>query len=522
MADARPRVPALMVQGTCSDAGKSLVAAALCRLFARRGLRVAPFKAQNMALNSFVTLNGEEMGRAQALQAAACGLEPDVRMNPVLLKPTSDQGSQVIVLGRPVGMMRVREYQAYKREAWRAVCRAWAELAEGRDVMVLEGAGSPAEINLRRHDIVNMRMAAHAGASVLLLADIDRGGAFAALAGTMSLLGRADRGRVAGFALNRFRGDASLLGPALEAVSRRTRRPFFGVIPMIPGLRLPEEDSVSFKLGKSPGIGAAGSAQGGAPAPDAVLDTALIDLPHISNVTDCDALRAEPGLRLRAVRRPGDLGAPHLVILPGSRNSMADMEFLRASGLAHALVAHARECLERGRGAVVGICGGLQLLGARIGDPLGLEAGEAGRRSVAGLGLLPLVTELTAHKILRRTRGTALPELAGEASPVAGYEIHHGVSESRGAPVVMRDDAGAPLGWGRLDRGRTARIWGTYLHGVFDSDSFRHALLGRLRREAGLPPVPGTRWDLGPELDRVADVVGASLDMAAIDALLGL
>lgn len=511
-----------MVQGTCSDAGKSLIAAALCRLFARRGLRVAPFKAQNMALNSFVTLKGEEMGRAQALQAAACGLEPDARMNPVLLKPTSDQGSQVIVLGKPVGMMRVREYQAYKRTAWKAVRRAWAELSQGRDVMVLEGAGSPAEINLRRHDIVNMRMAAHAGARVLLVADIDRGGAFAALAGTMTLLGRADRRRVAGFALNRFRGDAGLLGPALEAVSRRTRRPFFGVIPMIPDLRLPEEDSVSFKLGKSPGIAGPGIPGGEASASPGLLDVALIDLPHISNVTDCDALRAEPGLRLRAVRRPEELGAPDMVILPGSRNSMADMAFLRASGLADALCAHARGCLARGRGMVAGICGGLQLLGERIHDPLGLEAGDGGERTVDGLGLLPLVTGLAAGKTLRRTEGTALPELTGETLPVAGYEIHHGSSESRGAAVIMRDKEGKALGWGVLDDTRTARIWGSYLHGVFDSDAFRHALFGRLRREAGLPPVAGARWDLGPEIDRVADVVGGSLDMAAIDALLGL
>lgn len=515
MADARfrPRVPALMVQGTCSDAGKSLITAALCRLLARRGLRVAPFKAQNMALNSFVTLGGEEMGRAQALQAVACGLEPDARMNPILLKPTSDQGSQVIVRGRPVGMMRVREYLAYKRTAWKAVCRAWAELAADRDVMVLEGAGSPAEINLRSHDIVNMRMAAHAGAAVLLVADIDRGGAFAALAGTMSLLSRADRARVAGFALNRFRGDASLLAPAMEAVSRRTRRPFFGVIPMISELRLPEEDSVSFKLGRSPGI-----ARGTGNVPPGALDIALIDLPHISNVTDCDALRAEPGVHLRAVRHAEELGAPELVILPGSRNSIRDMRFLRDSGLAEAVRAYALACLAQRRGAVVGICGGLQLLGERLEDPLGLEAGG----SAQGLGLLPLVTELQVGKTLRRTEGTALTPLAGAPLPVAGYEIHHGRSRCSGANVVMRDAVDEALGWGQLDGAGTARIWGSYLHGVFDSDAFRHALLGCLRREAGLPPADGAAWDLGPELDRVADVVAASLDMAGIDALLRL
>ena len=517
MTDARSgsRVPALMVQGTCSDAGKSLIAAALCRLLTRRGLRVAPFKAQNMALNSFVTLRGEEMGRAQALQAAACGLEPDARMNPVLLKPTSDHGSQVIVLGKPVGMMRVREYLAYKPAAWKAVRRAYAELAAGRDAMVLEGAGSPAEINLRPHDIVNMRMAGQAGAAVLLVADIDRGGAFAALAGTMSLLGRADRARVAGFALNRFRGDASLLAPAMEAVSRRTRRPFFGVIPMIPDLRLPEEDSVGFKLGRTPGL-----AGGTADRASGMLDVALIDLPHISNATDCDALRAEPGLRLRVVRRPGELGAPALVILPGSRNSIEDMRFLRASGLAEALRAHALGCLAGGRGAVVGICGGLQLLGERIDDPLALEAGG----SVGGLGLLPLVTELAAAKTLRRTVGTALSSLGGAPLPVAGYEIHHGrsVLSGGGAHVIMRDAAGGALGWGRVDAAGSARVWGSYLHGVFDSDAFRHALLGRLRREAGLPAMDGIAWELGPELDRVADVVAASLDMAAVESLLGL
>lgn len=514
-----PRVPALMVQGTCSDAGKSLIAAALCRLLSRRGLRVAPFKAQNMALNSFVTLQGEEMGRAQALQALACGLEPDVRMNPVLLKPASDQGSQVIVLGKPVGMMRVREYLAYKRTAWKAVCGAYAGLAAGKDVMLLEGAGSPAEINLQRHDIVNMRMAAHAGAAVLLVADIDRGGAFASLAGTMSLLRRADRARVAGFALNRFRGDASLLEPALAALTRRTRRPFFGVIPMIPDLRLPEEDSVSFKHGHTPGLAASGGH-----IPAQVLDVALIDLPHISNLTDCDALRAEPGLRLRVVRRAEELGKPHLVILPGSRNSIADLNYLQVSGLALALRAHALDCLERKKGAVVGICGGLQLLGEHIDDPLKLEGDSAlsGKTSFSALGLLPLTTELAASKVLRRTQGKSLPALAGAVLPVAGYEIHHGRSESNGANEIMRDSEGNALGWGMLDDQGRARIWGTYLHGVFDSDGFRHALLGQLRKEAGLAPLQGAHWDLGPELDRVADVVGASLDMKAIEALLGL
>ena len=517
--------PALMLQGTCSNAGKSLLTAALGRLLARRGLNVAPFKAQNMALNSHVTAQGQEMGRAQAVQAVACGLEPDVRMNPVLLKPTSQVGSQVIVLGKPVGLMRVQEYLRYKPTAWRAVRRAYAELAAGRDVMLLEGAGSPAEINLRAHDIVNMRMARHAGARVLLVADIDRGGAFAALAGTMSLLGRADRARVAGYVLNKFRGDASLLGPALEAVSRRTRRPFLGVVPMLEDLRLPEEDSVSFKLGLVPGLTDANPHAGAAAD---VLDVALLDVPHISNFTDMDALRAEPGLRLRRVRRPEELGSPALLVLPGSRNSLADMDFLQQGGLAGAVRDFAARCLADGRGMVVGICGGLQMLGERIADPLGLEAG--GERP--GLGLLPLVSELAAEKRLCRVEGLALaPLLEGEA-PVRGYEIHHGRTRlldagpegaaADAARVVLRDGAGQALGWGRCGADGRARVWGSYLHGIFDADAFRHALLAGLRAEFGLSPAAGAAFGIGPELDRLADAVEAALDMAAIEALLGL
>ena len=519
--------PALMFQGTCSNAGKSLLTAAVCRLLARRGLSVAPFKAQNMALNSFVTEQGEEMGRAQVLQAAACGLPADVRMNPVLLKPTSHTGSQVIMLGRPVGRMRVGEYLRYKAEAWKAVRRAYDELSTGMDVMVLEGAGSPAEINLRAHDIVNMRMARHAGAHVLLVADIDRGGAFAALVGTMSLLGRADRARVAGYVLNKFRGDASLLDPALAAVSRRTRRPFLGVVPMLEDLRLPEEDSVSFKLGITPGLSAPHAADGDAARAEDCLDIVLVDLPHISNFTDLDALRVEAGVRLRVARRGDELGAPDLVILPGSKNSIADMCFLRQSGLAGALRGYAQRALKEGRGVLAGICGGLQMLGQDIADPLNLEEGG----SEPGLGLLPLTTELGGAKCLRRTSGRALAALAGEELAVTGYEIHHGRSGPSAAEVetkaaaltpLLTDHTGQALGWGLAGADGAARVWGTYLHGVFDADAFRHALLNRLRRERGLAPLAGAAYGLGPELDRLADAVEAGLDMTAVYRLLGL
>lgn len=534
--------PALMLQGTCSNAGKSLLTAALCRLLARRGLRVVPFKAQNMALNSFVTHDGREMGRAQALQAAACGLPTDVRMNPVLLKPTSHTGSQVIVLGEPVGQMRVGAYLRYKPEAWKAVRRAYRSLASEADVVVLEGAGSPAEINLKAHDIVNMRMARYARAHVALVADIDRGGAFAALAGTMALLTRAERARVAGFILNKFRGDPSLLDPALHMLTRRTGKPFWGVVPMLENLRLPEEDSVSFKLGITPGLNMAGM-DSGAAAPADLLDVLVPDLPHISNATDLDALRQEPGLRVRIVRRVEDWGQPHAVILPGSRNTAADLRFLRATGLADAIVLFARTAMDRQRGVLTGICGGLQMLGRVIADPLGLE--EGGQEP--GLDLLPLATRLEAEKQLLRVSGRAcrcltagLPEkdTPGEtgmllpAQEVAGYEIHHGrtlplagqdeATGESGLRVVMADTGGRPLGWGLCDAAGRARVWGSYMHGLFDADAFRHAFLAALRQDAGLPPLAGASYSLGPELDRLADTVEASLDMQAIYGLLGL
>jgi adenosylcobyric acid synthase len=507
-------VPALMVQGVSSNAGKSLITAALCRIFARRGLSVAPFKAQNMALNSFVTADGKEMGRAQALQAQACGMEADVRMNPVLLKPTSHAGSQIVVMGEPVGQMRAREYQEYKTTVWKAVRAAYRSLSDGKDAMILEGAGSPAEINLKAHDIVNMRMARFAGARVLLVADIDRGGAFAAVVGTMSLLGRAERALVAGYVLNKFRGDASLLEPALASVSLRTRKPFLGIVPMLADLRLPEEDSVSFKDGESPRIFST-------PAPTTglnerqCLDIAVVDFPYISNITDLDAIRHEPCVRVRTVRAAGDMGRPDAVILPGSKNTLADSRFLRESGLAGRLCRYAGE-----GGTLAGICGGLQLLGKTIADPLGLE--EGGEES--GLGLLSLHTRLEPQKQLRRVEGRAFASLAESEPAVAGYEIHHGVTVPGGgaAPIPVLEDAqGRIVGWGRRWIDGSVNVWGTYLHGIFDRDGFRHEFLNRLRRKAGFALLPGIAYNLGPELDRLADTVEQCLDMKAVYSLLG-
>jgi cobyric acid synthase CobQ/L-threonine-O-3-phosphate decarboxylase len=493
---------AIMVQGTTSNAGKSVLCAGLCRVLTRLGLRVAPFKAQNMSLNSGVTAEGGEMGRAQILQARACRLAPDVRMNPVLLKPTSELGSQVIVLGRPVGVMRVGEYIAYKPTAAAAARQAYDSLAAGAEAMVIEGAGSPAEVNLKAHDIVNMAMARHAQARVLLVADIDRGGAYAALAGTMDCLTEEERGLVAGYLLNRFRGDASLLGPANDFLRDLTGKPVLGVVRHIDHLGLPEEDSVSFKAGDI----LAGASTAG---PDR-LDIVLIDLPHVSNFTDVDALAVEPDVSLRRVARPADLGRPDAIILPGSRNTLADLAALRQGGLARALLEAARS----GKTEVVGLCAGLQMLGIAVLDPLGLESN---RQREEGLGLLPLETELFAEKTLAVTEARH----TSTGLPLRGYEIHHGQTRAQGqaVTVVARRNDDAPLGHAHPD----LPVWGAYLHGIFDADAFRRHWLDSLRARRGLAPVGTlTPYDLEPALDRLADVVEASLGRETIRRLLGL
>lgn len=497
----RRKTPALMIQATGSNAGKSVLCAGLCRVLARRGLRVAPFKSQNMSLNSGVTADGGEMGRAQILQAAACRLAPDVRMNPVLLKPTSDRGSQVIVLGKPVGVMPVRDYILYKEQAFAAAKTAYDALADTAEVMVLEGAGSPAEVNLQAHDIVNMAMAAHAGAHVLLAADIDRGGAYAALWGTMECLAEADRARVAGYVLNRFRGDDTLLAPANAYLRAATGRDVLGVVPFLPDLGLPDEDSVSFKDGDvlPPRVAAA----------DGTLDIAVIDLPRASNLTDIDALVAEPDVRARRVTQAAALGRPDAVILPGSKNTLADLAWLRDSGLGQALTALALS----GSTEIVGLCAGLQMLGKTVTDPLGLESG---RGEEAGLGLLALETALVAEKTLARTQAVHGP--TGE--PLSGYEIHHGRTRAEAslAVVVTRAD-GAPIGYARTDR----PVWGAYLHGIFDADAFRRRFLDGLRRRKGLAPVTRcTPYDLEPALERLADVLEAHLPLPWLLARLGL
>ncbi|MBI4024021.1 MAG: cobyric acid synthase [Verrucomicrobia bacterium] len=536
----KQRSPAIMFQGTSSNAGKSILAAAFCRVLLQDGFRVAPFKSQNMSLNSYVTRDGGEMGRAQVVQAQACRIEPDARMNPILLKPNSDTGAQVIVRGKPVGCMNVGEYIRYKPEAFKAAKESFASLAEECDVMVLEGAGSPAEVNLKHHDIVNMNMARYAGAPVLIVGDIDRGGVFASFVGTMEVLAEWERAQVAGFIVNRFRGKEALLKDALEYTVRHTGRPVFGVVPHIEKLGLPEEDSVSFKSGRREETISQGAGNGSEPCDGVKI--AIIDLPHISNFTDFDALRIEPDVKLQVVRSCRDLDHPDAVILPGSKNVIRDLAHLRENGLDREIVALASE----GKAEIIGLCGGYQMLGEQIEDPDHVESANG---AVRGMGLLALSTSMAREKTLMRVEAT---HCAAQLR-VHGYEIHHGRSvprwggagerprsarnSGRGAspisggqasagrlqPLVVRDD-GEVIGTGTPDNPATGGIWGTYLHGIFDADRFRRWFIDRLRTRRGLAAVGKVRvaYDLEPAFERLADVVRRSVKVNEIYRLMGL
>ncbi|MFC0338707.1 adenosylcobyric acid synthase (glutamine-hydrolysing) [Kushneria avicenniae] len=473
----------LMVQGTTSDAGKSALVTAICRILRRRGHRVAPFKPQNMALNSAVTVDGGEIGRAQAVQAMAAEVDAHVDFNPVLLKPTCDQGSQVIVAGHAIGHMKAAEYYAYKPQLLEQVVAAHDRLYSGHDRVVVEGAGSAAEINLREHDLANMGFAEAVDCPVILIADIDRGGVFAHLVGTLDIISASERERIVGLVINRFRGDINLLKPGLEWLEARTGKPVLAVVPWLEDLHLEAEDGLS-RGGDSTGV------PGG-------LNIAVILLPRISNHTDFDALRLHPQVNVRFVRHPEALGAADVIILPGSKHVRADLDWLRERGWSDVLARHLRY-----GGRIIGICGGYQMLGTRIEDPEGVE-GPAGASE--GLGWLDLATTLRATKQLHRVTGHCL---LGEArAPVTGYEIHVGESLGEGLTrgVFALDD-------GRRDGAisEDGRILGTYLHGVFDHPATLKALLGW----AGLvEPVP---FDYDAhrmsEIDRLADHVEAAID----------
>jgi adenosylcobyric acid synthase len=494
----------ILVAGTASEAGKSAVTAGICRWLARRGVKVAPFKAQNMSLNSVVTRDGAEIGRAQAMQAAAAGIEPEAALNPVLLKPGGNGTSQVMVLGRPVAEADAMSYPALKPRLAATVLACLTGLADRFDVVVCEGAGSPAEINLREHDLANMGLARAAGLPVIVVADIDRGGALAALYGTLALLSPDDQALVSGFVVNKFRGDARLLQPGLDRLRDLTGRPVLGVLPWTSGLWLDAEDSLSLGGGPDPGPGAMkGESEGGTVKGEwsgargvggGVLRVAVVRLPRISNFTDTDPLAAEPGVALRFVTSPAEIADADLVILPGSRATVADLAWLRERGLAGAVAQRAA----RG-GPVLGICGGYQMLARQIRDDV-----ESGAGQVPGLGLLPATVAFGTAKVLRLRRGTSGSE------PVTGYEIHHGVVTAEG---------GEPFPGGCC----AGAAWGTTWHGIFESDGFRRALLRRVAAAAGRSFEPGdvTFASLRErKLDTLADLIDAHVDTAALQDLM--
>lgn len=524
-----------MVCGTGSDAGKSRIVAGLCRLLARRGLRVAPFKGQNMALNSAVTDDGGEIGRAQAAQAAAAGVRPERAMNPILLKPTGHRRSQVVVDGRAIGEVDAVAYQAMKSELRPVVRAALADLRRRFDVVVLEGAGSPAEINLAQGDLVNLGLASEERIPAVVVGDIDRGGVFAALYGTWALVDAARREVLRGFLINKFRGDRGLLEPGLAELERRTGLPVLGVLPWLEGLGLDAEDSLALeRLGAGRDGSALWRRGSGQVESDDPLDVAVVRLPHLANVTDFDALRLEPGLTVRFVAHRSQLGDPDLCILPGTKATVADLEWLQASGLADACRA-----LLRRRSVLLGICGGYQMLGRRIDDPI-----ESGAGSVAGLGLLPVETVFAAEKLVCRRRGvltrsleTGSPGAGSQVAPrhqgevrnspgeagearLEGYEIHHGRLRPVGplAPFAFVEGPGSELvAEGAVDW--TAGVLGTSLHGVFDHPEARQVLLqwvsGRRGRHfvaSGVSLEAARRQ----EADRIADALEAEVDLEGL------
>lgn len=486
---------ALLVAGTTSDAGKSALVAGICRWLHRRGVAVAPFKAQNMSNNSVVTADGGEIGRAQATQAHACGLAPSVDFNPVLLKPGSDRTSQVVVRGRAAGQVSAMSYRSRTAALLDVVTATLADLRTRFDVVICEGAGSPAEINLRATDLANMGLAQAADLPVVVVGDIDRGGVLAHLFGTVAVLDRADQARIAGFVINKFRGDPALLTPGLAQLHGLTGRPTYGVLPWSDRLWLDAEDSLS----------AVADGVVGRPAPphgSAWLRVAVVRLPRISNATDVEALACEPGVTVRYVTEPSRLLDADVVVVPGSKATVTDLEWLRATGLDAAVGAHAAA----GR-PVVGICGGYQMLGRRIADPHGVEA--PGGTVVEGLGLLDLDVSFDLDKHLATPSGTALGE------PVRGYEIHHGRVLHRGDPGLVDGPDGA-------EGSDAGTVLGTHRHGLLENDAFRRALLTRLAAQAGragFAVAPSTSFaaERTAQLDLLADLVENHLDTVAVE-----
>lgn len=497
-----------MLQGTSSHVGKSILATALCRILYREGRRVVPFKAQNMALNSYVTKDGGEMGRAQVAQAEACGLEPEVDMNPVLLKPTGDSRSQVIIQGKPLGNMSARDYhRGYSLKAFQAVTDSLDRLCADYDTVVIEGAGSPAEINLKDNDIVNMRVAKYLKAPVLLVADIDRGGSLAALVGTLELLDEEERDLVKGLVINKFRGDVSLFTSAITFLEERTHKPVLGVIPYIEDLGIDDEDSVSLEEQET--------------KKEADISIAVISLPRISNFTDFDSLAGEGDTNVYYVSSCQDMNHPDAIILPGSKNTTEDMAWLRQTGLDKKIMA-----LHESGTPVIGICGGYQMLGKSISDPYHTESDC---QQIEGLGLLPTSTVFNVEKDTYQVTGSIEDlNFLGHTlrhSPVKGYEIHMGQTtceEGAAKPFIIENRSGKPC---HIEGGCADgdKVFATYIHGIFDNDEFRAFFIDALRQKKGLAPLQ-KRYSFMKErqfrYDRLAKIVADHMDMPRLKRIM--
>ncbi|MDF2938215.1 MAG: cobyric acid synthase [Paenibacillaceae bacterium] len=534
----------IMLQGTASDVGKSILTTAFCRIFVQDGIRTAPFKSQNMSLNSYVTPDGKEIGRAQGLQADACRIAATTDMNPILLKPVKDMTAQVVVHGRPLRNYEARAYrEEYLEEAGGIVREALGRLRETYSLVVIEGAGSPAEINLKDRDIVNMRLAGWADAPVILVADIDRGGVFASIVGTLEILEPHERDRIKGFVINKFRGDVTLLQPGLDWLEARTGKPVLGVIPYLPRLGLEDEDSASLDSKREQGrrkaantlqkkdsgtgatvqgsgISAKPSADGNDP-PAHKLDIAVLRLPRLSNFTDFDPLHEEPDVELRYVEHPEEWGIPDAVILPGSKNTMDDLAFIREAGLADKLLEH-----RASGGAVLGICAGYQMMGSRLLDP---DHVESDREEAEGLGFFPVETVFTSVKKTVRVEGEGSLFTRESTHSIEGYEIHMGESRFlepvsypfRVSESIVSTERAEPHAEGA--QSEDGLVWGTYIHGILHNDTLRRSWLNRLRERRGWTPEEqllqfGKRRD--EAIDRLADHVRRHLDMERIYAMI--
>ncbi|MEL3909331.1 MAG: cobyric acid synthase [Treponemataceae bacterium] len=490
------RAKALMIQGCTSSAGKSLIAAAFCRIFRNEGIDVAPYKAQNMSLNSAVTSSGLEIGRAQAVQALACGLEAEPRMSPVLLKPESDCGSQVILMGKPYARYQAREYYTMREKMQEVARKAYDNLASEHDLIILEGAGSPAEINLKKYDFVNMGAAKYANAKVLLVGDIDKGGVFASFIGHIATFLPDELALFSGFIINKFRGDPSLLVDAFEMTRVRTGFPVIGTVPMLSRLDIPDEDDAIIKINTEKKV---------------ELRLAVPRLTRLSNFTDMDAFSIEPDVELSIITSVNELDSTKFdaVILPDTKSTVADLQWLKKTGLADAIIRFANE-----EGCVVGICGGYQMLGKSIIDE---EKIETTQRETCGLGLLPLVTSFCKEKTLSRTKAIWQGAEPKKQYSLLGYEIHHGETRSLDNTIkpFIKNNAGKVIGYGK------GQVWGSYLHGLFDADDFRRAFLNELRQKKGLLSLTITKKpSLDSELDRLAEVVKSNVNMSYIRKLL--